>query len=351
MFFKKFLFSVIGISSVLIVGLSFLSPDQFSKLGQIENVFKDPEPVNSLSGRVGSDGPILVVKIDDTRAAHPQAGLEDADVIYIEQVEGGLTRLAAVYSSKIPAVIGPVRSARISDIEILQQFGRVAFAYSGAQKKLLPVIAAANLENLGAQRQSREIYANDPMRNAPTAMMLQAQTLMQKVKEQQLPVAISKSVGWNFADTVDTGTAIASAKVSWPANSYDAVWSAAEKRWLLSHSGVPNLAASGIHLGASTFVIQLVSITPSEYGDKFGGVTPFTATVGSGRGYILRDGKYISALWNRPTPDAGTIWRTVQGEEIAFAPGQIWIALTDKEPVFTPIPSKLPADAPSASAK
>ncbi len=351
MFFKKFLFSVIGIASVLIVGLSFLSPDQFSKLGQIENVFKDPEPVNSLSGRVGSDGPILVVKIDDTRAAHPQAGLEDADVIYIEQVEGGLTRLAAVYSSKIPAVIGPVRSARISDIEILEQFGRIAFAYSGAQKKLLPVIAAANLENLGAQRQPREIYSNDPMRNAPTAMMLQAQTLMQKVKEQQLPVAISKSVGWNFADTVDTGTAIASAKVSWPANSYDAVWSAAEKRWLLSHSGVPNLAASGIHLGASTFVIQLVSITPSEYGDKFGGVTPFTATVGSGRGYILRDGKYISALWNRPTPDAGTIWRTLQGEEIAFAPGQIWIALTDKEPVFTPIPSKLPADAPSASAK
>ena len=351
MFFKKFLFSVIGISSVLIVGLSFLSPDQFSKLGQIENVFKDPEPVNSLSGRVGSDGPILVVKIDDTRAAHPQAGLEDADVIYIEQVEGGLTRLAAVYSSKIPAVIGPVRSARISDIEILQQFGRVAFAYSGAQKKLLPVIAAANLENLGAQRQSREIYANDPMRNAPTAIMLQAQTLMQKVKEQQLPVAISKSVGWNFADTVDTGTAIASAKVSWPANSYDAVWSAAEKRWLLSHSGVPNLAASGVHLGASTFVIQIVSITPSEYVDKFGGVTPFTATVGSGRGYILRDGKYISALWDRPTPDAGTTWRTVQGEEIAFAPGQIWIALTDKEPVFTPIPSKLPADAPSASAK
>ena len=351
MFFKKFAISIVGVGSILIVGLSVLSPDQFSKLGEIENVFKDPEPVNSLSGRIGSDGPILVVKIDDTRAAHPQAGLEDADLVYIEQVEGGLTRLAAVFSSKIPAVIGPVRSARISDIEILEQFGRVAFAYSGAQKKLLPVIAAANLENLGAQRQSRDIYSNDPLRNSPTAMMLQAQTLMQKVKEQQLPVAISKSIGWNFADSFDTGTAIASAKVSWPANSYDAIWSTTDKRWLLSHSGVPNLAASGIHLGASTFVIQIVSITPSEYGDKFGGVTPFTATVGSGRGYILRDGKYIPAFWNRLNPDVGTTWRTTQGEEIPFAPGQIWIALTDKEPVFTPIPSKIPADAPSASAK
>lgn len=351
MFFKKFAISIVGVGSIFIVGLSALSPDQFSKFGEIENVFKDPEPVNSLSGRIGSDGPILVVKIDDTRAARPQAGLEDADLVYIEQVEGGLTRLAAVFSSKIPEVIGPVRSARISDIEILEQFGRVAFAYSGAQKKLLPVIAAANLENLGAQRQSREIYSNDPLRNAPTAMMLQAQTLMQKVKEQQLPVAISKSAGWNFSESVDTGTAIVSAKVSWPANSYEPVWSPTEKRWLLSNNGVPNLAASGIHLGASTFVIQIVSITPSEYGDKFGGVTPFTATVGSGRGYILRDGKYISALWDRLTPDMGTTWRTTQGEEIPFAPGQIWIALTDKEPVFTPIPTKISADAPSASAK
>jgi hypothetical protein len=351
MSFKKIASLSIALISIGVVSLALINPQNFSKIGDVGEIFKEELPTNSLSGRVGSDGPILVVKIDDTRAAHPQAGLEDADVIYIEQVEGGLTRLAVVYSSKIPAVIGPVRSARISDIEILEQFGRVAFAYSGAQKKILPVIAAANLENLGAQRQSREIYSNDPLRNAPTAMMLQAQTLMQKVEEQQLPISISKSAGWSFAESFDTGTAISSAKVSWPANSYDAVWSTVEKRWLLSHKGVPNIASSGIHLGASTFVIQIVSITPSEYGDKFGGVTPFTATVGSGRGYILRDGKYIPALWDRPTPDVGTTWKTTSGEEIPFAPGQIWIALTDKEPVFTPIPTKNPADAPSATAK
>jgi hypothetical protein len=351
MSFKKIASFSIALVSIGVVSLALINPQNFSKIGGVGDIFIEEPPTNSLSGRVGSDGPILVVKIDDTRAAHPQIGLEDADLVYIEQVEAGLTRLAAVYSSKIPSIIGPVRSARISDLEIIEQFGRVAFAYSGAQKKLLPVIAEANVENLGAQRQSSAIYANDPLRNPPTAMILQAQTLMQKVKEQQLPVALSKSAGWTFADSFDTGTAIASAKVSWPANSYDAVWSESEERWLLFHSGVPNLAASGFHLGASTFVIQIVSITPSEYGDKFGGVTPFTATVGSGRGYILRDGKYIPALWNRPTPDLGTSWRTTEGEEIPFAPGQIWIALTDKEPVFTPVPSKVPADAPSPTSK
>ena len=62
-----------------------------------------PPHYNALSGRIAPDGQVLAVKIDDTEAAHPQIGLEEADVVYVEQVEGGLTRLAAIFSSKIPA--------------------------------------------------------------------------------------------------------------------------------------------------------------------------------------------------------------------------------------------------------
>jgi hypothetical protein len=91
-------------------------PDSFTS---VKIPFVKSEPMNSLSGLPGGDGPILVVKLDDTRSAHPQIGIEEADIVYIEQVEGGLTRLAAVFSSKIPQRIGPVRSARISDIELL----------------------------------------------------------------------------------------------------------------------------------------------------------------------------------------------------------------------------------------
>ena len=351
MSFKKVLAALLGLLSMaLIVGAVFGFVDIKSINQVITNIAKE-ESRNSLSGRIGSDGPILVVKIDDTAAAHPQAGLEDADVVYIEQVEGGLTRLAAVFSSKIPDVIGPVRSARISDIELLEQYGRVVFAYSGAQSKLLPVIAEANLENLGAQRQGQDIYANDPARLAPTAMMLQAKTLMSKVAAQGSAIAISKNVGWNFGDSPETGTAISSVKVSWPASSYDATWSETEKRWLLSNRGLPDLAASGVHLGPTTFVIQLVSITPSEYFDKVGGVTPFSETVGSGKGFILRNGLAIEALWNRPTAEVGTSWTLPNGEEILFAPGQVWVALTDKQPVFTPASTSNIADAPKKGSK
>ena len=351
MSFKKILLALVGLVSVAILTGAVYGFVGISDIAQVLSKNTEEEPRNSLSGRIGSDGPILVVKIDDTPAAHPQAGLEDADIVYIEQVEGGLTRLAAVFSSKIPDVVGPVRSARISDIELLEQFGRVAFAYSGAQSKLLPVIAQANLENLGAQRQGRDIYTNDPARLAPTAMMLQAKTLMGKVATQGSSIAISKNMGWNFGDTRETGTAISSVKVSWPASSYDVTWSQSEKRWLLSQRGLPDLAASGLQLGPTTFVIQFVLITPSEYYDKVGGVTPFSATVGNGKGFILRDGMAIAAIWHRPIAEAGTSWTLPTGEEILFAPGQIWVALTDKQPVFTPAITSNIADALTKGSK
>ena len=137
---------------------------------------------NSISGRVGVDGPIMAVKLDDTSSARPQIGLEDADVVYIEQVEGGLTRLAAIFSSEIPTNIGPIRSARISDIDILSQYGKVIFAYSGAQRAMLTVIANSNLWDYGAQRQSPTIYTRDANRPAPYDMVLRGDLLLEKAK-------------------------------------------------------------------------------------------------------------------------------------------------------------------------
>lgn len=289
---------------------------------------------NLISGRSGSNGPILVVKIDDTTQAHPQIGIDQADVVYIEQVEGGLTRLAAVFSSVIPTRIGPVRSARISDIDLLAQYGHVAFAFSGAQSKLFPVISEANLENLGAQRESAQLYTRDPSRTAPVDMVLRADLLMAKLKEQNVSIAPAVSPGWKFGSAPIGGKPIISVAMKWPANFYSATWSASESRWLMYHAGNPDLADDGKQLGPTTLVIQMVSITPSIYHDKFGGVTPFSATIGQGSGYILRDGKVFEAQWQRLDATSGTTWTLADGTPILFAPGQIWVALTDSTPKF-----------------
>ena len=304
----------------------------------VSKIVPEKAITNELSGREGSNGPILVVKIDDSTQAHPQIGLEDADIVYIEQVEGGLTRLAAVFSSVIPQRIGPVRSARISDIDILSQFGHVAFAYSGAQKKLLPVIASANLQDLGAQRQSPTIYTTDPARRQPYAMVLRADLLMDLIKERNYQIDTAKSIGFKFGELPDGGALTTKAVMHWPAATYSATWSSDESRWLLSHNNSVNVADSGVVLGPTTLIIQMVSITPSEYKDKVGGVTPFSQTVGTGKAYVLRDGQRFLTTWNRPNADSGTTFTFSDGTVMDFDPGQIWIALTDREPDFASPP-------------
>jgi len=323
MFSKQF-FVLIVASSLALAGCAAVS-----------DLLPDKKATSVLSGREGIDGQVLAVKIDDTNAAHPQIGLEDAEIVYIEQVEGGLTRLAAIFSTVIPQRVGPVRSARISDIDILSQFGRVAFAYSGAQRKLLPVIAAANLQDLGAQRQSPTIYTTDPNRNQPFAMVLRADLLMQKIKDSDLLVDSAKSVGFVFGELQEGGTPTQKVEVTWPAATYSAEWSEKESRWLLSHNKKLNLADSGVVLGPTTLVIQMVKISPSEYGDKFGGVTPLSETVGTGKAYVLRNGERFVTKWNRPTANSGTTFSFSDGTVMNFDPGQVWVALTDREPEFT----------------
>lgn len=294
----------------------------------------ESKPTSPLTGAPGQSAPVLVVKIDDTTLAHPQVGLRDAEVVYIEQVEGGLTRLAAIYASTIPTVIGPVRSARISDLELLAQYGKVGFSYSGAQRKLLPEIAAANLHDVGANKYGADFYKNDPLRNPPYAMMLKAPALMAEAVSRGANFDMSKEMGWNFGDKSDVAREIAGVDISWPAARYGATWSAAENRWLLTHDGSPNLDTDGFHLGPANLIIQIVSITDSIYKDKVGGVTPFTATVGSGKCYLLRDGSYLPCRWNRPSPESGTTFTDINGNEAFFTPGQTWFALTSKEPIF-----------------
>lgn len=312
----------------------------FSVIGNSNplKVSSEPEVAkNYFNGLPGVNNQILVVKIDDTNAAHPQIGVEDADVVYVEQVEAGLTRLAAVYNSKLPPLIGPIRSARISDIELLAQFGRVGFAYSGAQSKMRPVIAAANLENLSAERNPPSIYGKDPNRPGPVDMILKPDLLLERANSNPKIQIDTPTVSvFPFGEPPKGETTTVTVKVKWPSAKYELRWDAQVEKWLIYFNEKPKLAASGEHLFADTAIIQLVSITPSIYGDKFGEITPFSKTTGTGEAVMLRDGFSYQINWQRDTETDLTKWKTIDGETANFKPGRTWIFLTDQPPVLTP---------------
>jgi hypothetical protein len=285
---------------------------------------------NILTGLEGGNGKVLAVKFDDTTFAHPQEGVESADVIFVTQVEAGLTRLMGIYSSNYPEVLGPVRSARISDVDILAQFGKVGFLYSGSQSKLRPVLAAANIVNLSAERNPPSIYFNDVMRTPPYAMMVKPNLLLPKAEA----VSNVSTVGWKHGKKSTFASPIVSATIRWPNAVYKATWSKSDKSFLLHHDNKPNMASSGIQLGSPMMVIQMVTIKPSEYGDKFGGVTPKTTVTGTGKAYLLRNGTVTTVRWNRPTAQSPTSWTLEDGTEALFQRGQVWFFLTDQEPDF-----------------
>jgi hypothetical protein len=314
----------------LILGSKGISP--ISEFVSGEKIEK-----NLFSGLAGSNNQILVVKVDDTKEARPQIGLEDADVVYVEQVEAGLTRVAAIFSSLLPELIGPVRSARISDIELLAQFGRVGLAYSGAQSKMRPVLAAANIENLSAERNPPTIYTKDPERLGPVNMILKPALLLERANSKVgTQIDIPRVAPWRFGDAPSGETLAATAKIKWPNARYELQWDEVSKKFLIYFNGEPNMAASGSQLTADTAIIQLVSITPSIYGDKFGGITPFSKTTGSGKAIMLRDGFSYELTWKRELETNVTTWLDADGKVANFKPGKIWIFLTDLAPILAP---------------
>lgn len=287
----------------------------------------DPGPARSpFTGRMGeATDPVLVVKIDNTGPAHPQAGLTKADVVYVEEVEYGLTRLAAVFSSRLPDVVGPVRSARIADIELFAQYGKVAFAYSGAQQRLIPQLLAAPLYPLSDDAGAAGFYRTTD-RYAPYNLFASPADLLAAAPKAEPP----RDIGFRFGDGPPGGRAVSSMTASYPSGEVGFRWSAPDKRWLWSMDGMPAAALEGGQIGAATVVVQYVDVFDSGFGDKFGGRTPMSRTVGRGKALVLRDGKAFRGRWEREKPSTGTTF-SAKGEPLTFAVGPVWVVLLSKD--------------------
>ncbi|MFJ8487863.1 DUF3048 domain-containing protein [Streptomyces sp. NPDC094038] len=271
------------------------------------------------SGRQAT-GSVLAVKIDNVAGARPQTGLESADLVYAEQVEGGLSRLMAVYATRLPEVVGPVRSARESDLELLRQFDRPTLAFSGAQRKLLPLIGRAPLRPESPAEASGAYYRGSG-RPAPHNLYLRPAEVM----PDGAPGRAALTTGFRYGPAPAGGTATASRTVRYPAARFTFTWSGDRSRWLVSMDGTPARTTAGDRLAPATVVVQHVRVRASAYHDVLGNNTPFTETVGSGKAEVLRDGRVFEATWSRPEAGAGTTFTGTDGGPVNLADGQVWV--------------------------
>ncbi len=278
-----------------------------------------PPTVNPLTGR-GPDGRVLAAKIDNVGPAqYQQTGLNSADVVYVIQVEGGLSRYLAIFDSvNAPARVGPVRSARQTDIPLLAAYGHVGLAYSGAISGLLPDLAVANLQNI-TPTSVPHVFSNGG--SSPTYIP------PADIFAAYADLAEAQDIGFRFGAAPIGGQPATSATASMPAASF--TFTASGSQWLLSVDGHPANTTDQGRTSADNVIIQHVRVVPGKYTDHNAGHPDnevFSETTGQGPAEVYRDGEVWHGQWSKPSDTSPTAY-TVNGAPMLLTPGRTWIIL------------------------
>ncbi len=266
-------------------------------------------------------GPVLAVKIDNTGGSRPRVGVNQADVVYVEPVEGGLTRLLAIFSTAQPGEVGPVRSARESDVQLLANYGPVAFAFSGASAVTLPILGGGHQVNLSFDA-AHQGYRRDGDRPAPYNVIGSPPALLARAGGSVPPA----DVGLRFGPASPGGVPAAQVSTRWPASGIQLSWDPGRRRYLVTTDGTPDVDADGTQHAAATVIVQVVDTHLSQNRDVNGVQTPVVDVVGGGAATVVRDGLAWTGEWSRPTAEAPTSF-TANGQPIAMAPGPVWVLL------------------------
>ena len=265
--------------------------------------------------------PVIAVKIENTVAAYPRVGHSTADVIYVEPVEAGLTRMLAMFISTKPKKVGPIRSARETDVTLIRSYGDgIPFVFSGASAYTNGILAAGPQKNL--PHGSVGGYWREPGRYAPHNLMADLTTLMSKAGKE----VIAKDTGLHFGEAPSGGKPVKSATASWPSAKVSAAYSSSGG-YALSLDGKKEIdEATGKALAPKTIIVMNVIQKSSGNRDVLGNVTPTEVLLGNGKATFLRDGKVWTGTWSRASAGAPTVYK-VGSKEFLAAEGQVWILL------------------------
>ena len=300
------------------------SPSPSASSSPVPTKAAAPVSVDPLTGLAPKPtGSVVVIKVDNSVLARPyQRGLGRAAIVYQELVEAGETRFAAVFSHPSAGEVGPVRSVRETDVELLRQFGTVPVAFSGGNKGVKATFRAAVRAGhlldasydalpgdyrLGERRSDARNFFTSPATLAGDR-----------------PGGAARDAGLRFGPLA-TG-------VGTPATTAAAAFSS----YVTVHvQYVPETHAWAVFqnahempgVGPANVIVQRVPIQSSKYVDVLGNRTPYTVTTGSGPATVLRDGVAVTATWKRPKASAVTHYVDAKGKDVPLRPGPTWVLL------------------------
>ena len=276
--------------------------------------------------------PAIAVKVENSAAARPQSGLEDADIVWETIIDFDVSRLIAVYHSKTPETVGPVRSARPVDLRIITPM-KPLLVFSGAQPRMLKRIAATDqvqsvehgkaggLDRISSRRAPHNVYADlaaiwknaDAAHSAPPQKEL---AFAGEVAEASAVVDGRSAKGISL-------TLSSAARPGW-------TWSGDAKAWLRSEGGAKAMSASGEQLRATNVVLVETKQIDSTMDAQGGAMVPDQEFKGTGKALVATGGKVVEATWKKKNAASPLELVDADGEPILLAPGTTWIEMLNK---------------------
>jgi hypothetical protein len=291
-----------------------------------------PVPVCPLTHTPAPDGKVpqraaLAVKVENLPQARPQYGLDTADIVFEEPVEGGITRFIAVYQCQAADRIEPVRSARFVDADILQPLGKILFAYSGAIPPVVNEIDSSTslLEDVGANK-AGAAYTVDFTRVSPHNLETSTSALYSAAKKLGYPVKNVPPPYFAYGRLPAGGKQVSAVHIDFPLDVTSWTWDPQTGRWLRSYSDTgPAVQGDNVVVSAANVVILHVVEYPTQYvEDDTGARENQLALTGSGPAWVLRNGVELSGTWHRPSLNAPAVFKEADGTTITLTPGNTW---------------------------
>lgn len=276
-------------------------------------------PFTGLSASIPSSMPAVLVKVSNNSSKSRAAliGIDQADIVFEERIEGSATRFAAVFNSSFPQNVGPVRSGRTTDIQISQNLSRPVMGYSGSNPGVARQIkfAADNGLLVPYVNTDSAPFARDSRYSAPDNLFVDPASL--------------GACGGGGNPTPIFRYGVASSTTAQPASSvsmrarspYRFDWNGSG--WVRSQDGYSHTTRTGATIAPTNVVVLFVPYVPSA----IDAASVNGQTIGSGNAWILRDGTITQGSWSRGKGHSPYTLTDANGVETTLAPGQSWVVL------------------------
>ncbi|HEV7886930.1 MAG TPA: DUF3048 domain-containing protein [Acidimicrobiales bacterium] len=273
-----------------------------------------------LAERANLKRPALVVKVENAPEARPQAGIDKADVVYEEVVEGGVVRFLCVFQSQDAASVGPVRSVRPVDPDIVSPL-KGYFAYSGGAPQFVKLIKRAPVTQ-ASWDDLPKAYTERRDRPQPHHLFTSTAKIYGSGKKADGPPPQLFTYGTATGAAVTHATVVMGSptKADWD-------WDAAASRWKRTTNGTAHVMEDGTQLAFANVVVQYVRYSNTTSRDPSGSLVPTATVVGSGTAMILSGATMVQAKWTKRTASDVTAYTDAAGLPINVAPGPTWVML------------------------